>query len=81
MDAPFYLLAYIVTRAKKTAIDQGGEIVHESKLIKSITFVLRQGLPFQMLTTSSVKFPADKVHAMESNDAYTVEADQVVKAS
>jgi len=45
--------------AKKTAIDQGGEIVHESKLIKSIT----------------VKFPADKVNAMSSNDQYTVEAD------
>jgi len=46
--------------AKKTAVEQGGEIVHESTLIKSIT----------------VKFPADSVHTMASNDAYTVEQDQ-----
>ena len=31
------------------------------------------------LTASSVKFPADSVHAMKSNDHYTVEADQEVK--
>ena len=27
------------TRAKQTAIDQGGKITHESKLIKSTTYV------------------------------------------
>jgi hypothetical protein len=27
------------SRAKQTAIDQGGKITHESKLIKSITYV------------------------------------------
>ncbi|KAF2401917.1 hypothetical protein EJ06DRAFT_581132 [Trichodelitschia bisporula] len=48
--------------AKKTAIDQGGKIVHESKLIKSI----------------QVEFPEDKVHTLSTNDQYTVEADQTV---
>ncbi|QDS70608.1 hypothetical protein FKW77_000387 [Venturia effusa] len=49
--------------AKKEAIDQGGEIIHESKLIKSIT----------------VKFPADAVYTLATNDHYTVEADGEVK--
>jgi len=48
--------------AKKAAIEQGGKIVHESTLIKSIT----------------VEFPADSVHTMATNDAYTVEQDQVM---
>jgi len=46
--------------AKKAATEQGGKIVHESKLIKSIT----------------VEFPADSVHTMATNDCYTVEHDQ-----
>ncbi|KAF2668249.1 hypothetical protein BT63DRAFT_425577 [Microthyrium microscopicum] len=49
--------------AKKEAINQGGEVVHESKLIKSIT----------------VKFPEDKVHTLSTNDKYSVEHDQEVK--
>jgi len=50
-------------KAKKQAVEQGGEIVHESKLIKSIT----------------VKFPADSVHSLATNDHVTVENDQEVK--
>jgi len=46
--------------AKKTAIEQGGKITHESKLIKSIT----------------VEFPPDTVHSLATNDKYTVESDQ-----
>jgi len=52
-------------KAKKTAVDQGGKITHESKLIKSIT----------------VEFPEDAVHTLSSTDSYTVEADQEVNAS
>jgi len=52
-------------KAKKTAVDQGGEVVHESKLIKSIT----------------VKFPEDHVTTLATNDEYTVERDQEVSIS
>ncbi|KAF2430095.1 hypothetical protein EJ08DRAFT_250982 [Tothia fuscella] len=49
--------------AKKEATKQGGKIVHESKLIKSIT----------------VEFPKDQVHSLATNDHYTVENDGEVK--
>jgi len=49
-------------KVKKEAADQG-EIVHESKLIKSIT----------------VKFKPDTVHTFATNDHYTVEEDKEVR--
>ncbi|TID26885.1 hypothetical protein E6O75_ATG01378 [Venturia nashicola] len=69
-------------KAKKEVIAQGGEIIHESKLIKSITYetlVLYLTKAAQTDLDDSVKFPADKVHTLATNDYYTVEADGEVK--
>ncbi|KAF1808161.1 hypothetical protein P152DRAFT_254407 [Eremomyces bilateralis CBS 781.70] len=50
-------------KVKNDIRDQGGEITHESKLIKSI----------------HAKFPTDKVHTLATNENWTVEADQEVR--
>jgi hypothetical protein len=50
--------------------------VHESTLIKSITYVLNRTA--HRVDMCSVEFPADSVHTMATNDAYTVEQDQVM---
>lgn len=51
-----------VFRAKKEAIEQGGEIIHESKLIKSITYGI---LPLSSwLMTDSLT--ASNSHRMQS---------------
>ncbi|KAI9672455.1 MAG: hypothetical protein M1817_003221 [Caeruleum heppii] len=50
-------------KAKDTAKEQGGIIRHEYTLIKGFT----------------VEFPADKVHAFQSNEHVHVEADEQVK--
>jgi hypothetical protein len=51
--------------------------VHESTLIKSITYELKTTWCAK-LTVCSVEFPADSVHTMATNDSYTVEQDQVM---
>lgn len=69
-------------RAKKEATDAGGKITHESKLIKSITYVFIYSLPAPgnySYRVWSVEFPKDAVHSLSTNDHYTVEKDGEVK--